>query len=76
MADHGPRLAGSAWQRPPIRRRRIQFNQALKLTRLSGCLLGGPAFGEDRAMQWPCNSSAVRLIAGVGRQNVGSTGLE
>jgi hypothetical protein len=52
--------------RPLIRRRRIQFNQALKLTRLSGCLLGGPGFGEDHAMQRPCPSSAVQLSAGVG----------
>jgi hypothetical protein len=40
-------------------------NKALKLTRLSGCLLGGPGFGEDRAMQRPCPSSAVQLNAGV-----------
>ena len=42
-------------------------NQALKLTRLSGCLLCGPASGEDRATQRPCPLSAVQLSAGVGR---------
>ena len=65
MADHGPRLAGSAWQRPPIRRRRIQFNQALKLTRRAGCLLGGPRFVEDRSVRRPCPLPAVQLDAGV-----------
>jgi hypothetical protein len=40
-------------------------NKALKLTRLSGCLLGGLTFGEDRCMQRPCPSSAVQLSAGV-----------
>jgi hypothetical protein len=42
-------------------------NQALKLTRLSGCLLGGPGFGEDRAVQRLCPLSAVQLSAGVRR---------
>ncbi len=40
-------------------------NQALKLTRLSGCLLGGPGFGEDRGVRRSCPSSAVQLSAGV-----------
>ena len=42
-------------------------NKALKLTRLSGCLLGGLTFGEDRAVEWPSPSSAVQLSASVGR---------
>ena len=41
-------------------------NQALKLTRRAGCLLGGPEFREDRAVRRPCPSSAVQLSAGVG----------
>ena len=50
-------------------------NQALKLTRLSGCLLGGLAFGEAlsrgsgfrrrRAARGNCPSPAVQLSAGV-----------
>jgi hypothetical protein len=43
-------------------------SQALKLTRLSGWLLGGPDFGEDRAMQRPCPLSAVQLSGGIRRQ--------
>jgi hypothetical protein len=66
MRDHEIRMDASHRYRPPIRRRRIQFNQALKLTRLSACLLGGPAFGEDRGMRRLCTPSAVQLNAGVG----------
>ena len=40
-------------------------NQALKLKRLWGCLLGGPSFNEDRAMQRRSPSPAVPLSAGV-----------
>ena len=43
-------------------------NQALKLTRRAGCLLGGPEFREDRAVRRPCPSSAVQLSAGVRQQ--------
>ena len=50
----------------------VASNQALKLTRLSGCLLGGLGFGEDRAMQRPCPSSAVQLSAGVRPRSFGS----
>jgi hypothetical protein len=42
-------------------------NKALKLTRLSGCLLGGHGFGEDRAMRRQSPSPAVQLSAGVSR---------
>jgi hypothetical protein len=45
----------------------LASNQALKLTRLSGCLLGGPVFGEVRAVRRPCPSPAVQLSAGVRR---------
>ena len=41
-------------------------NQALKLTRLSGCLLGGHAFGDYRAVQWRSPPPAVQLSASVG----------
>jgi hypothetical protein len=47
-----------------------QANQAFKLTRLSACLLGGSAFGEDRAVPWSCTSSAARLSASVRRRVV------
>ena len=40
-------------------------NQALKLTRRAGCLLGGPGFGEDRAVRRTCPLPAVQLSAGV-----------
>ncbi len=58
------------WQRPLIRRRRIQFNQAFKLTLRAACLRGGPTFGEDRAMRRPGISPAVQLNAGVGRHDL------
>ena len=45
----------------------LPHNKALKLTRLSACLLGGSTFGEDRAVQRPYPSSAVQLNAGVRR---------
>ena len=54
--------------RPLIRRRRIQFNQALKLTRLSACQLGGPGSVENAAVHWLCTQSAVQLGAGVRRR--------
>ena len=70
-------MAETDRQRPPIRRRRIQFNQALKLTRLSGCLFGGPASGHApsrgsgsrlrRAAQGNYPLSAVQLSASVRR---------
>ncbi len=40
-------------------------NQALKLTRLSACQLGGPSSVENAAARWPCTQSAVQLSAGV-----------
>ncbi len=43
---------------------RVRPNQALKLTRLSGCLLRGPGFGEDPAVPTSCTSPAVQLSAG------------
>ena len=43
-------------------------NQALKLTRLSGCLLGGRTSGHNRGVPCSCTSSAVQLSAGVRRQ--------
>ena len=49
--------------RPLIRRRRIQFNKALKLTRLSACLLGGRASVHNLAMPCSCISPAVQLSA-------------
>jgi|WetSurMetagenome_2_1015567.scaffolds.fasta_scaffold11996_9 hypothetical protein len=55
IAEHPPIWAVPAG--PP--------NQALKLARLSACLLGGRAFVQHAAMQWPCPSSAVQLNAGV-----------
>jgi len=36
-----------------------------KPARLSSCLLGGPHFGDDRAMRRPCSSSAMQLNADV-----------
>ena len=42
-------------------------NQALKPTRLSPCLLRGPASAHNLAMHGSCNSSAARLNAGVRR---------
>jgi len=42
-------------------------NQALKLTRLWVCLLGGRAFVQHGAMQRSCTQSAVQLNAGVRR---------
>jgi hypothetical protein len=47
-------------------------NQALKLTRLWACQLGGPCSAENAAMHWPCTQSAVQLSAGVSRQVGGS----
>ena len=41
--------------------------QVFKLTRLSACLRGGPAFVCDLAMPWSCTSSAVRPDDGVRR---------
>ena len=49
--------------------RRERPNQALKLTRLSACNLGGPCSGENAAAHWLCTQSAVQLNAGVRRQN-------
>jgi hypothetical protein len=40
-------------------------NQALKLTRLPACQLGGPGFVENAAAHWAGTSSAVQLNAGV-----------
>jgi hypothetical protein len=42
-------------------------NQALKLTRLSACQLGGRASAHNHAVQWSCTQSAVQLNAGVRR---------
>ena len=66
MRDHEIRMDASHRYRPPIRRRRIQFNQALKLTRLSVCQLGGRGSAENTAAHWSCTPSAVQLNAGVG----------
>ena len=49
-------------------------NQALKLTRLSACQLGGPCSVENAAVHWLCTPSAVQLNAGV-RQRVTSQGV-
>jgi hypothetical protein len=68
MRDQVIRLDASHRYRPPIRRRRIQFNQALKLTRLSGCQLGGPGPAENAVAHWLCTQPAVQLGAGVRRQ--------
>jgi len=46
-------------------------NQALKLTRLSGCLLGGPTFGEDHGVRRRSPSPAVQLSAGVRAHHIG-----
>ena len=43
-------------------------NHALKLTRLSGCLLGGRASGHNRGVLCSCTSPAVQLSAGVRQQ--------
>jgi len=43
-------------------------NRALKLTRRAPTLLGGPGFGEDRAVRWLCTLPAVQLNANVRRQ--------
>ena len=60
-----PRRSGTMPLRWFMRSR--QPNQAFKLTRLSACLLGGPAFVQHAAMRWACTSSAVQLNAGVRR---------
>jgi hypothetical protein len=44
-------------------------NQALKLTRLSGCLRGGRASAHNPAMPCSCISPAVQLNAGVRQQD-------
>lgn len=43
----------------------LRSNQALKLTRLSACQLGGLGSVESAAAYWPCTLSAVQLSAGV-----------
>lgn len=40
-------------------------NQALKLTRLLGCLPGQAGSGEDRGVRGTCPSAAVQLRANV-----------
>jgi hypothetical protein len=65
MRGPDSQMNASVRYRPSIRRRRIQFNQALKLTRLSACQLGGPCSVENAAAHWPCTQSAVQLNAGV-----------
>jgi hypothetical protein len=40
-------------------------NQALKLTRLAACQLGGHCSAENTAAHWSCTQSAVQLNAGV-----------
>ena len=47
-------------------------NQALKLTRLSPCLLGGRASAHNLAMPCTCISPAVQLNAGVRRPETGN----
>jgi hypothetical protein len=42
-------------------------NQALKLTRLAACQLGGRCSVENDAAHWLCTSPAVQLNAGVRR---------
>ena len=69
MRDTDSRMNASDRYRPPIRRRRIQFNQALKLTRRAGCLLGGCTSGHNQGVPCPCISPAVQLSAGVRRRN-------
>jgi hypothetical protein len=59
------RLAEPTPQRPSIRRRRIQFNGRIELTRRVICLLGGAAFGQDVAMQRLFTSPAVHLMRDV-----------
>jgi len=49
-----------------FRSHELRPNQALKLTRLSVCQLGGSGFVEGVASHRPCTSSAVQLDAGVG----------
>jgi hypothetical protein len=48
-------------------------NQALKLTRLSACQLGGPGSVENAAAHWLYTQSAVQLDAGVRQRWEGAT---
>ena len=54
-----------------MHRDRLPSNQALKLTRRAGCLLGGRASGHNRAVPCTCTSPAVQLSAGVSWPEVG-----